>query len=331
MGTPEISGTFGTFRIENTLKTAPGATWYQAEHEEFGPVRLKVLDEGAKEDPEILQRHVLEGKAMDGIAHKNLLRILKSGAFEGRYYMATQPASETTLHDLVENEGPLSVKRAVDIVMQILEGLATAHENKVTHWMLSPETVLIDADDRVQVFGFGAAHAGGGLAKLELMNRLERIGPWGAPEMVLRPQKASELADVYSVGAIFYYLLTGEPVHRETQFEKLAEAMVSGRPFVPSSVRGGLPRVVDQIILKALERKPIHRFRSAHYMRRALEMAKAGETPEIQLTGRVRYREWPWSLRMVLLILILQIFYLIVFDPARLTQISLNIQKLFAG
>lgn len=330
MADETLSGDFGPYVIRRDLGPGDRSHFYRAEHPEIGVVHLEVFLAEAREDPVLLHRHWRQKQLVGKLDHVNVLRILDANAVGGRFYIARETFDGRPLDEVVAEKGPFPAQEAIPLVNQVLQALGAAHEESILHEDLRPGDVFLGAMGKVKVGGFGRWAAGspetsGGKASLE--ERLATLDGFSAPEQVLRAKLPDAATDVYRAGALLYWMVTSEsPFLEEVEDEDpeaLAEALLSLPPFVPSSVHSVVPWELDRVILKALEKRPGARFPSPSFMTSALEMVQRGERTWIRLEGRVRYAEWPWVLRIVVLVIILQIAYLIIFDPAKLVQIRL--------
>jgi eukaryotic-like serine/threonine-protein kinase len=239
-------------------------------------VAIKILHEHFSDDPEHVERFRREARALAQLNHPNIVTVIDRGEFEGRQFIVFEHVGGETLKALVEREGPLAADRAIALVHQVARGLAFAHEHGVVHRDVKPHNVLIDDDGVAKVTDFGIARS------LEPADGLTETGTLLGTSEYIAPEQASgnrvdERSDQYSLAAVLYELLTGEPPYSGENF--MAVAMKHIREPVPS-VRQRRPDVsprLDAIVARAMAKRPEDRFPSTDALMAALE-AERSET-----------------------------------------------------
>ncbi|HRE92453.1 MAG TPA: serine/threonine-protein kinase, partial [Myxococcota bacterium] len=208
----------GRYRLEQLVRTNPLGAWYRATDERTRtPVEVHLLPAGLFADLSLVARFQREAPLIAAVEHPNLLRVLDHGlAPDGTLFFSHELALGPTLAELVEREGALDPRRVAAIGLSILEALDEAHDHGLLHRSLGLHNVVLQrvgADDVVKV-----AHTG--LAKILCDDEAQPfvwppalVGAWRtmAPEQA-RGRGVTGHADLYSVGAILYELLTGKPV-----------------------------------------------------------------------------------------------------------------------
>lgn len=325
----------GPFRNLRKVARTRVSTYYRGEHETHGKVLVESLDKAALASPGPARSEVLKAAPPDALDHGGILRVIDTVLHEGRLFVVRPAVEGETLAARVEREGPLPLKDVIAIGQQLIDALEYAHGDGVLHRDLCPEDVWLGPMDKVHLAGFGreaAVLAGrGSESRPGLEETLARLHAFRAPEQILHARDADRGADVHGLGGLLHFMATGEPPFAGEELEDLAEDVAGGPPFVPSSIRSELSQGFDQVVLKALAKKPEARFATAAFMAKALEMVRRGEATGIKVPGPVRYREWPWSLRMVIFALICEIAYLIVYDPDTLRRFGAQFKLLFLG
>jgi len=237
-------------------------------------VAIKILHEHFSDDPEYVERFRREARALAQLNHPNIVTVIDRGDFEGRQFIVFEHVDGETLKSLVERSGPLPVDQAIALVHQIARGLSFAHEHGVVHRDVKPQNVLIDENATAKVTDFGIARS------LDPADGLTETGTLLGTSEYIAPEQASggpvdERSDQYSLGAVLYELLTGEPPFTGDNF--MAVAVKHIQEPVPS-VRERRPDVsprLDAIVSRALAKRPEDRFPTTEAMMAALEAARA--------------------------------------------------------
>jgi serine/threonine protein kinase len=218
---------------------------YQSLLERF--VAIKVLPIRLASDSEFVKRFSREAKALAGLSHPNIVGIYDIGQKEKYFYFVMEFIDGVTIRSLLE-QGKLKPEEALKIVPQLCNALDYAHESGVVHRDIKPENILIDKKGRIKVTDFGLARIVKGEMPFESITKSNMImGTYDymAPEQRHDPKKVDHRADIYSLGVVFYEMLTGElPV---------------GRFSLPSKTIHVDIRL-DEIVLKALEKEPSQRY-----------------------------------------------------------------------
>jgi eukaryotic-like serine/threonine-protein kinase len=233
-------------------------------------VALKVLHEHYARDAEYVERFRREARAIARLTHPNIVTVIDRGEWKGRQYIVFEHVSGESLEDVVEREGPLPVERAIELTLQIGRALAFAHEAGIVHRDVKPHNVLIDLDGDAKIADFGVARS------LDADDGLTETGTLLGTSTYIAPEQASgervdERSDQYSLGVLFYELLTGDVPYPGTN--PMAVAVRHLHDPVPS-VRASRPEVperVEAVITRAMAKRPADRFPSMGAMTAALE------------------------------------------------------------
>jgi serine/threonine protein kinase len=226
-------------------------------------VAIKVLPPEVARDPAFAERFCREARSLARFNHPNIVTIYDSGETGGFCYIIMEFVAGKSLRELLQ-AGALSEGQVLRIVTQVCDALQYAHDVGVLHRDIKPENILLDAHGRVKIADFG-------LAKLlnlapahrSLTGSHQVMGTvyYMAPEQLLRSVEVDHRADIYSLGVVFYEMLTGElPVGR----------------FAPPGQRARLDGRLDSIVLRALESKPEERYQDAAELKRDVEAVLAG-------------------------------------------------------
>jgi serine/threonine protein kinase len=242
-------------------------------------VAIKVLPLEFSADPDRLRRFEQEARAAAALNHPNILAVYDIGQHDGSPYIVSELLEGETLRSKLR--APLQVREAVECAVQIVRGLAAAHDKGIVHRDLKPENIFVTADRRVKILDFGLAklvqpatpaHADDAATATRNTPSGFVLGTIGymAPEQV-RGQDVDHRSDIFALGTILYELLSGRrafegPSSADTMTAILREhppAVTDANPRVPS----GLGRVIE----RCLEKSPAARFQSTHDLAFALE------------------------------------------------------------
>jgi hypothetical protein len=222
---------------------------YKARHLKLDRlVALKILAPEAGRDPAFAERFLREARVLARLDHPGIVAVYDFGESGGLYFLVMQLVEGTDLRQVLR-AGRVSPREALAIVPQLCEALQYAHDHGVVHRDVKPENILLDSKGRVKVADFGLAKLAGPAGSL-LTGSGQVMGTphYMAPEQVERPLEVDHRADIYSLGVVFYELLTGE--------------LPLGR-FPPPSRKVEVDVRLDEVILRTLEKEPQRRYQHA--------------------------------------------------------------------
>jgi predicted Ser/Thr protein kinase len=222
-------------------------------------VALKILPSRHKGDAAFAQRFQQEARTLAQLSHPNIVAIHDFGRVSGLYYLLMEYVDGTNLRTLLRQNGRLKPRDALHVIEQVCRGLEYAHAEGIVHRDIKPENVLLDKKNNVKIADFG-------LAKLlfpskrreNLTDTSQAMGTpyYAAPEQVEHPQTVDHRADIYSLGVVFYEMLTGNlPVGN----------------FGPPSTKVRLDARLDRLVLRALEESPERRFQHVSELETEME------------------------------------------------------------
>ncbi len=291
------------YRIESIIGEGGMGKVYKAHDSDLDrTVALKLVRPELAKDASSLQRFKQELLLASRISHRNILRIHDLGDVDGVKFISMAFVQGMDLHDLIGKQGRLPIERAVNIAKQLAGALEAAHVEGVVHRDLKPRNVLIDVDDHIYVSDFGLAKS------LDTdKTGMTRVGEvLGTPRYMSPEQAESKAADnrsdIYSLGIIFYEMLTGEvPFKGESSLQVMFQH-VQQKPKDPRLLNPEMPEYLATIILKCLEKDPALRYQSAAELLQDLESG----TPATRIVrlrqAEMGYPKWLFAVTGVVLL-----------------------------
>ncbi len=219
---------------------------------------LKILAREKEKDQQFTERFLREAQALARLNHPNIVTVYDYGETDGLCYLLMEFVDGTNLREVLRTMKVLP-ENALAIVPRICDALQYAHEQGVVHRDIKPENILIDKQGRVKIADFGIAKIVGEAVPQEPLTREQHaIGTphYMAPEQVEKPGTVDHRADIYSLGVVFYEMLTGE--------------LPLGKFAVPSK-KVQVDVRLDEVVLHALEKEPERRYQQASQVKRDVE------------------------------------------------------------
>jgi tetratricopeptide (TPR) repeat protein len=264
--------------VEAIARGAFGMVFRGREVASGRPAAVKLLLPGAS--PRSRKRFEREAQAMLALDHPHVVRALGAGVENGHPYLALELLEGSSLQELLVREGALPFGRAAELIAQLARGVEHAHLAGVVHRDLKPANVLLDGQGRPKLTDFGLVRE---VDPRLSQTRLSQTGMcMGTPGYWAPEQAAGELdrigptTDVYGLGGLLFALLTGRPPKLASNLIAVL-ARLDDPPPRPSSIRPGVPRVLERLCLRCLERDPSARPASAAEVADALEAFLDGE------------------------------------------------------
>ena len=246
-------------------------------------VAVKLLRADLARDPQFHARFRREAKNSAALNHPAIVDVHdtgETGESEGsRPFMVMEFIDGVTLRDVVNAEGRIAVRRAIEIVADVCQALAFSHRHGIVHRDIKPANIMLTADGAVKVMDFGIAKAVTDSGNLTQTAAILGTAHYLSPEQA-HGEDVDGRSDIYSLGCVLYELLTGEPPFTGDSPVSVAYQHVRKDPQPPSRRTDGLSADVDAVVLKALAKNPDNRYRTATEMRDDLLRVYAGQTPE---------------------------------------------------
>src|SRR5215210_1835781 len=232
-------------------------------------VAIKVLHEQYSNDNAFQQRFRQEARAAANLSHPNIVTVHDFGLDHGQLFIVMEYIPGKDLKTILRQRGRFSVEEAIPIMVQACAGIGYAHRAGLVHCDIKPHNMILTPDARLKVTDFGIARA---LSTIMPDERADVV--WGSPQYFSPEQATGEApspaSDVYSLGVVFYEVLTGALPFTAPTSEELARMHLETAPIPPSEYVPDLPSALEQIVLKVLSKEPAARYRTADQLGRVL-------------------------------------------------------------
>jgi predicted Ser/Thr protein kinase len=242
-------------------------------------VALKILPPQVASGPGFAERFNREARALARLSHPNIVAVHEFGQVNGLPFFIMEFVDGLNLRQL-ERAGKLSPREALQIVPQICEALQFAHDEGIVHRDIKPENILVDKKGRIKIADFGIAKIMGTEPDVDLTQTKDAIGTphYMAPEQVEKPASVDHRADIFSLGVVFYEMLTGE--------------LPLGKFAPPSSRKVEVDVRLDDVVLRALEKDPERRYQHVSQVKTAVDtIASTAASPPPSANARVLAQE----------------------------------------
>ncbi len=280
----------GRYRLKKRIgRGGMGEVWSAWHAALRRDVAVKILRPEANRDPASVERFEREVAAMTELSHPNTVRIFDYGVTEdGIWYYVMELLDGRDLGSLVSERGPLPVRRALKIGVQVARALAEAHDHGIVHRDIKPENIFVIRagieDDIAKVLDFGIAR----IAQTQPLETLTRTGAVvGTPAHIspeaARGAKVDARSDIYSLGTVLYFMLTGHPPFTKKNYAELLIAHIhTNAPLVSENGDGNAFPRLDRAVARCLAKDPAERFQTAGDLAEELEACLM----EVQGEGR---------------------------------------------
>lgn len=238
-------------------------------------VAIKVLRLEYANDQEFIARFDREAQSATSLSHPNIVTIYDVGEEEQILYMVMEYVDGMTLKEFIQQYGPIDVPEAIEIMKQMTAAIAHAHENGIVHRDIKPQNILIDTYGHIKVTDFGIAVA---LSATSLTQTNSILGSvhYLSPEQA-RGGMATKKSDIYSLGIVFFEMLTGRlPFQGQSPVSIALKHLQSDTPSV-RRFSPDVPQSVENIVLKATAKDPFHRYNTVYEMEDSLDVALSPE------------------------------------------------------
>jgi WD40 repeat protein len=279
-----IGTRLGPYEIQSLLGAGGMGEVYRARDTRLGrDVALKVLHGDVVGDPDRLRRFEQEARAVAALNHPNILTVHDVGTQDGAPYVVAELLEGQSLREVVLQRAPTQ-RQVLQWAAQTAQGLSAAHQKGVVHRDIKPENLFLTADGRIKILDFGLAKrieaAPASTRDMTAAGDPTKTGTVMGTVAYMSPEQAQgwpvdARTDIFSFGVVLYELLSGRhPFRRETAAGTIA-AILQETPLALSATDASIPRALDGIVSRCLEKRREERFQGAHDLGLALEAVLA--------------------------------------------------------
>ncbi|WP_298010587.1 MULTISPECIES: protein kinase domain-containing protein [Anaerolinea] len=259
--------------LEETIGSGGMAVVYRARDRMLErTVAIKLLRPKYSGNQAFQEQFRREARAAANLSHPNIVTIYDIGYDSGRLFIVMEYIEGQNLKDLIRQKGVFELHEALPLMIQAAKGVGYAHRARVVHCDVKPHNMLVTKDGHLKVTDFGIARA---IASIHPDETADEI--WGSPQY-FSPEQASgqppmPYSDVYSLGVVFYEMLTGQlPYTGKTPADLARQHRDPNiRPIPPRHLNRDIPEKLEEILLVLLSKDPRQRFRNADILARMLE------------------------------------------------------------
>lgn len=268
----QAGDTVGDYQIVELAGSGGAGQVFKARHLVTGRTEaIKVLSESVSKNDPRAQRFLREIQVQARLDHRNIAGVHNAFRWHDRLVMVMEFVEGDSLQRVLES-GPVPLSKALDYVVQTLQGLAYAHASDVVHRDIKPANLMITPDGTVKITDFGLAKSSKEPA-LTQTGDIQGTFYYMSPEQVTGSEPDNR-SDLYSLGAVLYELAAGKRPFGSDQSYELMQAHVNEIPRPPSEVNPSLPAVLDKVVLCALEKVPGDRFQTADEFLKAIDSVR---------------------------------------------------------
>ena len=269
---------FGQYHLRRKVGAGGMGEVYLAEHQLMKrPCAIKIISPDRAGDPRALARFEREVQTIAKLSHWNSVDIYDYGrTADGTFYYVMEYLPGMSLRQMVDEFGPLPAARTIHLLRQTCGALQEAHELGLVHRDIKPANIIAarrgGIDDVAKLLDFGLAKPISENKDLDLSGDGSIIGSplYMSPEHAAGEHKVDRYSDIYSLGAVSYFLLTGRPPFQGKTAIQVLIAHSNQLPARPSELVGGIPNDLEVVVLRCLEKDPRDRFQSATELANAL-------------------------------------------------------------
>jgi Tol biopolymer transport system component len=263
-------------------------------------VAIKVLPASFTADPERLRRFEQEARAVAALNHPNIVSVYDVGSADGVHFIVSELLDGDTLRKRIGPSG-IPARKAIELAVQLAQGLAAAHERGVVHRDLKPENIFITRNGRLKILDFGLAKLRRPRETAETVDGVSAahtsvgqvLGTAGymSPEQV-KGEEADHRSDIFSFGTVLYEMLSGERAFRRNTSAETMTAVLNDDPPEFSSQIGAIAPALERIVRHCMEKQPGQRFQSAQDIAFDLETLSSISSTATGTAPKTTRRSW---------------------------------------
>jgi hypothetical protein len=299
MPEPEITQIGGRYQLTDVIgKGGMGIVYRGFDVTMSRQVAIKMLLGFDAEDREtVLARFHREVTSLAALQHKNIVTIYTFEQFEGKPYMVMEYLEGKSLQEIISSREPIELTEKLNLMVQVCDGLQYAHENGIVHRDIKPANILVLRNGTAKLIDFGIARAGRNETITQPGQVIGSLSYMSPEQLSNHPLDAR--TDVFSAGVVLFQLLTGDlPFHGDDMSAIISQILHASSP-PPSTYIKDLPKELDQIIERALAKKPDERYQSAEDfgfdISRVLETIKRGLAGEFIRRAKAYIDRQDWE------------------------------------
>ena len=244
--------------IDEIARGGMGVVYRARQHGLDRVVALKMIL-GVGVDGDTVRRFLLEAQSAAALDHPNVVPVYDSGEIDAKPYFTMAFIDGPNLRSYVDARGVLPIEETARLFTQIVAGVGHAHRHGIIHRDLKPANVLIDKDGRPRVTDFGLAKRSAANTQLTATGQVVGTPAYMAPEQARDSKDVGPPADVYALGAILYFLLTGRPPFEGEGVTDLLIKVVTETPIVPRVFNTAIPSEIEALCLRCLSKSAADR------------------------------------------------------------------------
>lgn len=226
-------------------------------------IAVKVLREEFKENEEFICRFKVESQAAASLSHQNIVQIYDVGEEDGIHYIVMELLEGETLKNYMnEKNGMLSFREAANFSMQICRALEHAHSKHVVHRDIKPQNIVLTEDGKIKVADFGIARAANNTTTVNSGNYAVGSAHYLSPEQA-RGGYTDHRSDIYSLGVVMYEMFTGKLPFDAEESISVVMKHIHEEPLRPSEVNPDIPKSIEAVIMRAMNKEQRLRYSSA--------------------------------------------------------------------